>query len=130
MEHSNETAVAQSSPEAPVSQKRSRGKYSSRACVDCRARKLKCTGEEPCPRCVRRNQHCIYSDDRAVSEILRRTRHELLLGGVNGSGSLGARVERLERSMQALTERLDGEHASKSDHDAHISERAGFQGRS
>lgn len=118
--------LPQGSPD--ISQKKSRGKYASKACVECRNRKLKCDGTEPCTRCVRRNHRCIFSDDRAVAEILRQTRQHLVSGGINGASTLDARVEKLEFAMQALTERLDGEDASKSSLEQEVAERPGFQG--
>jgi hypothetical protein len=48
---------------------------------------------------------------------------------VNGAPSLDVRVEKLEIAMQALTERLDGEDASKSSYEEEVAERPGFQGQ-
>lgn len=110
------------------SAKKPRGKYASKACVECRNRKLKCDGIEPCSRCVRRNHRCIFSDDRAVAEILRQTRQQLVAGGMNGAQSLDARVERLEAALESLTERLDSEDASKSSYEQELVERPGFLG--
>ena len=120
--------VPERSPD--ISQKKSRGKYASKACVECRNRKLKCDGTAPCTRCVRRNHRCIFSDDRAVAEILRQTRQQPATGSVNGAPSLDTRVEKLEIAMQALTERLDSEDASKSSYEEEeVAERPGFQGQ-
>lgn len=61
---------------------------------------------------MKRNQRCLFSDDRAVADILKRTRQQLTASGngkVEGGATLDARVERLEHAMQAVVERLDGE---------------------
>jgi hypothetical protein len=93
-----------------------RGKYVTRACVECRARKLRCTGEHPCQRCIQRGNHCVFSSDRALQEAVRTARHEMAPGSTNGTPSLEARVQKLEQSLLALTERLDsGEVASQAD---------------
>ena len=126
MDDANQHAPLQS---PDISQKKSRGKYASKACVECRNRKLKCDGTEPCARCVRKNHRCLFSDDRAVAEILRQTRQHLVAGGMNGASSLDARVEKLEIAMQTLTERLDGEDAPKSSYEQEVAERTGFQGQ-
>lgn len=145
MERPNSHSETQGSPDIP--HKKSRGKYASKACVvsppyvprkaiyanylslkECRNRKLKCDGRSPCARCTRRNHHCLYSDDRAVAEVLRRSRQELANGSMNGNHSLEARMESLEMKLQALTERLDGEDTSKSNYEQEVTERPGFQG--
>ena len=107
----------EASPAEPAPKKRTRGKYASRACIQCRQRKLKCDGCEPCHRCARRSHQCVYSDDRAVNEILRRTRQQLVSGNTNGTVPIEARVQRLEVARQAVTERLDCGEQAKWDHD-------------
>ena len=64
-----------------------------------------------------------------MAEILRQTRQHLVAGGMNGTPSLDARVEKLEVAMQTLTERLDGEDSSKSSYEQEVAERPGFQGQ-
>ncbi|CAG8536241.1 16207_t:CDS:1 [Dentiscutata erythropus] len=34
--------------------------YVKQACTNCRAKKEKCSGEEKCSNCIRRNKECIY----------------------------------------------------------------------
>lgn len=80
-------------------------------------RKLKCDGQEPCHRCARRSHQCVYSDDRAVNEILRRTRQQLVSGNVNSAVSIESRLQRLEVAMQAVTERLDCGEYMRMDHE-------------
>lgn len=126
MNGSHQQPAPQSSPD--ISHKKSRGKYASKACVECRNRKLKCDGTEPCSRCVRRNHRCIFSDDRAVAEILRQTRQHLVTSGTNGGMTLDERMEKLELWMQAINERLDGEDAAKSSYEPETAEGQGFQG--
>lgn len=108
--------------------RKSRGKYVSRACVECRQRKLKCSGDDPCQRCLRRGQQCVFSDDRAIQEIVRRTRQQLVAGSLGSNASLDARVERLERSMQAVTERLDGYESTSPADEIEGPDQSGFRG--
>ena len=42
------------------------------ACVNCRAKHLKCNGEKPCPRCLSRNQICSYVQSRRGYRPRRR----------------------------------------------------------
>ncbi|RAL08894.1 transcription factor domain-containing protein [Aspergillus homomorphus CBS 101889] len=46
-------------PEPPRSKKRA--KYTQVACNECKRRKLKCTGEAVCARCVRDQVRCVYA---------------------------------------------------------------------
>jgi hypothetical protein len=104
-----------------------RGKYVSRACVECRARKLRCTGEHPCQRCMQRGNHCVFSVDRTLQEAVRSARQQMAPGSINGTPSLEARVQKLEQSLLTLTERLDSGDAP-SPADEHDDE--GFHGDS
>ncbi|OAF99922.1 uncharacterized protein CC84DRAFT_1168833 [Paraphaeosphaeria sporulosa] len=51
--------------------KKVRAKYASRACVSCRRSKLKCSGENPCQRCVDNGKRCFYSEDQTAAEALQ-----------------------------------------------------------
>ncbi|KEY82921.1 transcription factor C6 [Aspergillus fumigatus] len=64
-----------------------RSKRTSHACERCRARKVKCSGTQPCDKCRNRQQDCVFEEDRkiVVSE-------ELLL-------SLKRKVSELEGSL-------------------------------
>ncbi|KAK5168855.1 uncharacterized protein LTR77_006164 [Saxophila tyrrhenica] len=84
--------------------KKTRGKYASRACVECRQRKLKCSGQDPCQRCLRRGCRCAFSDDKSAQEVLRSVRQPTTETNIS---TLDTRVERLENALQALTDRLD-----------------------
>ncbi|KAM3419704.1 hypothetical protein BST61_g3037 [Cercospora zeina] len=46
-------------PQSPARAGR-RSKYSTRACWDCRQRKVKCSGQEPCSNCTARGATCVY----------------------------------------------------------------------
>ncbi|PYH43658.1 Zn(II)2Cys6 transcription factor [Aspergillus saccharolyticus JOP 1030-1] len=54
-----------SSTELPIKGKaasRARGRYTTKACEECRQRKAKCDGKKPrCSRCAQYNAHCQYS---------------------------------------------------------------------
>lgn len=45
--------------------KRQRTKYVSKACVECKRRKIKCNGEDPCMRCLTVNTQCEYVKNKA-----------------------------------------------------------------
>ncbi|KAH8695814.1 hypothetical protein GQ44DRAFT_694852 [Phaeosphaeriaceae sp. PMI808] len=51
--------------------KKIRQKYAPKACVSCRRSKLKCTGENPCQRCVDNGKRCFYSEDQTAAEVLQ-----------------------------------------------------------
>ncbi len=47
------------------------------ACDECRAKKLKCAGEQPiCSRCARENIHCVYSHQKQMGRPKKRRRTE------------------------------------------------------
>ncbi|KAH7070132.1 hypothetical protein FB567DRAFT_598677 [Paraphoma chrysanthemicola] len=51
--------------------KKIRQKYAPKACVSCRRSKLKCSGENPCQRCVDNGKRCFYSEDQTAAEVLQ-----------------------------------------------------------
>ncbi|KAF2258214.1 hypothetical protein CC78DRAFT_587376 [Lojkania enalia] len=59
--------------DAPGSPKRKkvRAKYAPKACVSCRRSKLKCSGENPCQRCLDNGRRCFYSEDQTAAEALQ-----------------------------------------------------------
>ncbi|OTB02994.1 hypothetical protein M426DRAFT_322224 [Hypoxylon sp. CI-4A] len=68
------------------------------SCTNCRARKLKCSREYPCPHCVRSGAECIFPTRKRIrkprrnknSELLQRlSRLETIVGNVGLSGLIG-----------------------------------------
>ncbi|KAF1850395.1 uncharacterized protein K460DRAFT_390909 [Cucurbitaria berberidis CBS 394.84] len=51
--------------------KKIRQKYAPKACVSCRRSKLKCSGENPCQRCIDNGKRCFYSEDQTAAEALQ-----------------------------------------------------------
>ncbi|KAI8931533.1 hypothetical protein NX059_011190 [Plenodomus lindquistii] len=51
--------------------KKIRQKYAPKACVSCRRSKLKCSGENPCQRCVDSGKRCFFSEDQTAAEALQ-----------------------------------------------------------
>ncbi|KNG50755.1 hypothetical protein TW65_01733 [Stemphylium lycopersici] len=51
--------------------KKVRQKYAPKACVLCRRSKLKCSGENPCQRCVDNGKRCFFSEDQTAAEALQ-----------------------------------------------------------
>ncbi|RHZ70181.1 hypothetical protein CDV55_105702 [Aspergillus turcosus] len=43
-----------------------RSKRTSNACQRCRARKVKCSGTQPCDKCRSRQQDCVFEEDRKI----------------------------------------------------------------
>ncbi|OKL61870.1 hypothetical protein UA08_02507 [Talaromyces atroroseus] len=58
-------ATASASASA-VPEKRKRTKYAAKACIECKRRKVKCCGEQPCQRCRRRMMDCVFAPDDAT----------------------------------------------------------------
>ncbi|ORX99612.1 fungal-specific transcription factor domain-domain-containing protein [Clohesyomyces aquaticus] len=65
--------AARNEDDAPGSPKRKkvRSKYAPKACVSCRRSKLKCSGQNPCSRCLDRDIRCFYSEDQTAAEALQ-----------------------------------------------------------
>ncbi|KAG9187183.1 hypothetical protein G6011_05054 [Alternaria panax] len=51
--------------------KKVRQKYAPKACVSCRRSKLKCSGENPCQRCMDNGKRCFFSEDQTAAEALQ-----------------------------------------------------------
>ncbi|KAI2477492.1 CaiA Acyl-CoA dehydrogenase [Pyrenophora tritici-repentis] len=51
--------------------KKVRQKYAPKACVSCRRSKLKCSGDNPCQRCVDNGKRCFFSEDQTAAEALQ-----------------------------------------------------------
>ncbi|KAF2825230.1 hypothetical protein CC86DRAFT_40646 [Ophiobolus disseminans] len=72
--------------------KKIRQKYAPKACVSCRRSKLKCTGENPCQRCIDNGKRCFYSEDQTAAEVLQNlsrptpTSSQPLFSNGNGNG--------------------------------------------
>ncbi|KAL4895299.1 hypothetical protein BDV59DRAFT_153123 [Aspergillus ambiguus] len=93
------------SPEPPRSKKRA--KYTQVACNECKRRKLKCSGEPVCARCVRDNVRCVYTPgphvvSRAAS--LEQTReHD---GVTTRFQTVDRQIETLQNEMRAMAARM------------------------
>ncbi|KAH8805094.1 hypothetical protein F5884DRAFT_798384 [Xylogone sp. PMI_703] len=59
-------------PPGPV-KTRVRDRYVTRACLDCKRRKVKCSGEDTCVHCRARNATCVYIAKRSRPEKERKT---------------------------------------------------------
>ncbi|KAF2472467.1 uncharacterized protein BDR25DRAFT_302638 [Lindgomyces ingoldianus] len=123
------SSTARIEDDTPPSPKRKkvRAKYAPKACVSCRRSKLKCSGENPCSRCVDGNRRCFYSEDQTAAEALQNlsrptpVQPPINLNG-NGNGvqrrSILPRNESMERrasdaslggiSMEARMARIEG----------------------
>ncbi|KAF2271542.1 uncharacterized protein EI97DRAFT_504890 [Westerdykella ornata] len=58
-------------PPGSPKRKKVRAKYASKACVACRRSKLKCSGDNPCQRCMDNGRRCFYSEDQTAAEALQ-----------------------------------------------------------
>ncbi|KAF2438015.1 hypothetical protein P171DRAFT_372491 [Karstenula rhodostoma CBS 690.94] len=76
--------------------KKIRAKYASSYSVSCRRSKLKCSGENPCQRCVDNGKRCFYSEDQTAAEALQNLSRPTPVHAPadttdNGNGSSSAR---------------------------------------
>uniref|UniRef100_A0A8H7K531 Zn(2)-C6 fungal-type domain-containing protein n=1 Tax=Bionectria ochroleuca TaxID=29856 RepID=A0A8H7K531_BIOOC len=51
-----------------IPEKRKRTKYVNKACKECKRRKIKCGGQQPCERCQRHELECEYAADNVNSD--------------------------------------------------------------
>ncbi|CAG9990387.1 unnamed protein product [Clonostachys byssicola] len=51
-----------------IPEKRKRTKYVNKACKECKRRKIKCGGQQPCERCRRHELECEYAADNVNSD--------------------------------------------------------------
>ncbi|KAF7117328.1 hypothetical protein CNMCM5793_006077 [Aspergillus hiratsukae] len=93
-------------PDPPRSKKRA--KYTQVACNECKRRKLKCSGEPVCSRCIRDNVQCVYVPNtyalssRTISspEVQHDERFSTRLSTVD------RQIEALQREMRAMSARV------------------------
>ncbi|EAU29977.1 conserved hypothetical protein [Aspergillus terreus NIH2624] len=58
-----EDSIVDAEPDAhDVRPRKRRRKYIAKACNECKRRKIKCNGENPCQRCGRQRLDCVYAD--------------------------------------------------------------------
>lgn len=76
----------------------------SKACDICRAKKIRCNGEEPCVNCEKFNLGCTYTHviKRRQAAPTRVSNRKLL-------GDLSARLQRLEHVLVRMSAQLGGE---------------------
>ncbi|KAL1962252.1 hypothetical protein VTN77DRAFT_9842 [Rasamsonia byssochlamydoides] len=70
-----------------VPEKRKRSKYIAKACNECKRRKIRCNGQQPCQRCGRQMVQCIYAVDSSVHD--------------------SQNIEQLLRQVQSLQEQVN-----------------------
>ncbi|KAH7000789.1 fungal-specific transcription factor domain-containing protein [Ilyonectria destructans] len=74
------------------------------ACIPCRRKKARCTGERPCRSCVRSSHHCIYSREqhRDIGALA-----DTLLSEAGPIESTSQRLSRVESKLDQIFQRLD-----------------------
>ncbi|KAF1945138.1 hypothetical protein EJ02DRAFT_339304 [Clathrospora elynae] len=84
--------------------KKIRQKYAPKACVSCRRSKLKCSGENPCQRCIDNGKRCFFSEDQTAAEALQNLSRpppahapQSSLAGSHGNGGGASRGNVLPR---------------------------------
>ncbi|KAJ5683370.1 Casein kinase II regulatory subunit [Penicillium macrosclerotiorum] len=87
---------------APLSSQkaRKRAKYTQIACIECKRRKLKCSGGAVCTRCARGEIRCIYPTDRTPIE---ETEFK--------DARVGIRFEAVDRQLESLRREMRTMHA-------------------
>ncbi|PYH49346.1 transcription factor domain-containing protein [Aspergillus saccharolyticus JOP 1030-1] len=107
----------QHTPEPPRSKKRA--KYTQVACNECKRRKLKCSGETVCSRCVRDQVRCVYAPNahaagytslpntprfRAEAGVGKETSSDRILS--TRLRTVDLQIEALQREMRAMAARM------------------------
>ncbi|RWA13145.1 hypothetical protein EKO27_g1965 [Xylaria grammica] len=90
------------SPNAPRSgpqQRSKRNRYISLACNECKRRKIKCNGENPCGRCGHLNLQCLYAPNCCTSSVKDSDEFKQMAAQVN---HLQEQVETLFSNLNAL----------------------------
>ncbi|KAH7121809.1 fungal-specific transcription factor domain-containing protein [Dactylonectria estremocensis] len=74
------------------------------ACIPCRRKKARCSGERPCRSCVRSSHHCIYSREqrREIGALA-----DTLLSEAGPTESTSQRLSRVESKLDQIFQRLD-----------------------
>ncbi|OJJ51535.1 hypothetical protein ASPZODRAFT_57563 [Penicilliopsis zonata CBS 506.65] len=89
---------------------RKRAKYTQVACNECKRRKLKCTGESSCFRCVCNGIQCVYTSSRPLtesSEAKPDSSRKLINHRVNARfQSVDKKMEKLQGEMRSLAARI------------------------
>ncbi|KAI9926027.1 hypothetical protein ASPWEDRAFT_169895 [Aspergillus wentii DTO 134E9] len=88
-------------PDQPRSKKRA--KYTLRACNECKRRKLKCSGESVCSRCVRDGTECIYANGNLTPAPEGDFKDDRLNTRFK---TVDYQIETLQREMRTLSERM------------------------
>ncbi|KAG4430084.1 hypothetical protein IFR05_014429 [Cadophora sp. M221] len=83
----------------------SKRKRIRRACDDCRGRKTKCDGEQPCEACINYNQECTYSTDKKAR-----------YGGPLYVEELEKKIERLQYALVQFVPGINIKRVLASDH--------------
>ncbi|KAH7163731.1 hypothetical protein DER46DRAFT_532342 [Fusarium sp. MPI-SDFR-AT-0072] len=89
----NNNASRGSQPQRLHKPKTKRGKYISKACNECKRRKSKCNGQQPCGRCVQHSLNCIYAPSTSTSQSDSSTKV---------IKSLSQKVAQLQDNLQEL----------------------------
>ncbi|KAI1309192.1 fungal-specific transcription factor domain-containing protein [Xylaria venustula] len=90
------------SPNAPRTgpqQRSKRNRYISLACNECKRRKIKCNGENPCGRCGHLNLQCLYAPNCCASSVKDSDEFKQMAAQVN---HLQEQVDTLFNNLNAL----------------------------
>ncbi|KAL5046075.1 fungal-specific transcription factor domain-containing protein [Aspergillus fruticulosus] len=90
-------------PQSPAKRVK-RGKYASKACAPCHARKIKCGGHLPCRTCATKRRDCHRRDIRSSKQAseLFQTVHSGNKERGNSEDELLQRINQLESQLQRL----------------------------
>ncbi|KAI0098728.1 fungal-specific transcription factor domain-containing protein [Nemania sp. FL0031] len=116
--------------------KKTRGKYTSKACLFCRGRKLKCSGTQPCQRCSRRGTRCSFQNKNLLSgqaiQETQSTPSASLATSPDANGSSGlaieTRMKNMESMIRTLTELIPQSSTGINHELSQPDEDSGFQG--
>lgn len=76
----DQSARSKRTSNAYVDQVPNRVPTKCRRCQRCRARKVKCSGTQPCDKCRNRQQDCVFEEDRKIvvsEEYVEEDQHDI-----------------------------------------------------
>ncbi|KAI0450221.1 fungal-specific transcription factor domain-containing protein [Xylaria acuta] len=90
---------AQNTPRSGPQQRSKRNRYISIACNECKRRKIKCNGENPCGRCGHLNLQCLYAPNCCATSFKDSDEFKQMAAQVS---HLQEQVETLFNNLNAL----------------------------
>ncbi|KAJ5099523.1 hypothetical protein N7532_006524 [Penicillium argentinense] len=84
-----------------ASQRKTRAPYIQRACIECKRRKQRCSGHDPCKNCESRSVRCKYSNNDSPP-ILNEPATDYLTAVTSQVKALNSQVESMQAEIRSL----------------------------